>query len=267
MSNTQWETLSNQAIAAAGVVYFLALLVHLAEWASLRQPARERELVGAGGPAPAETVSATVTKAGVKGVSVRGRRARRGPPSSPPPPRRRGSGAPQAAVGAGLPDRADLGRNWRGCGADDRRRPHSRRAVQRRRPAVATADARGDRNQQLPCELLGCAPGGARNCHRHRRLDGRPVGARLDRARGRRELGPGRAQQRRRGTDAGRSELLGQPVVDNTVYAQVVRFREPILVGQNARIDVGGLVASTLGISNDDFLGGRFKFDSANALS
>ena len=59
MSNTQWETLSNQAIAAAGVVYFLALLVHLAEWASLRQPARERELVGAGGPAPAETVSAT----------------------------------------------------------------------------------------------------------------------------------------------------------------------------------------------------------------
>ncbi|MGA8258450.1 MAG: c-type cytochrome biogenesis protein CcsB [Nocardioides sp.] len=38
MTDTAWETLSNQAIGAAGVVYFLALLVHLAEWASLRQP-------------------------------------------------------------------------------------------------------------------------------------------------------------------------------------------------------------------------------------
>ncbi|GAA5144942.1 c-type cytochrome biogenesis protein CcsB [Nocardioides marinquilinus] len=42
MSNTAWETLSNQAIGAAGIVYFLALLVHLAEWASLRQPATAR---------------------------------------------------------------------------------------------------------------------------------------------------------------------------------------------------------------------------------
>jgi cytochrome c-type biogenesis protein CcsB len=39
MSNAAWETLSNQAIAAAGLVYFLALLAHLAEWASLREPA------------------------------------------------------------------------------------------------------------------------------------------------------------------------------------------------------------------------------------
>jgi len=37
MSNGAWETLSNQAIGAAGVVYFLALLVHLVEWASLRE--------------------------------------------------------------------------------------------------------------------------------------------------------------------------------------------------------------------------------------
>ncbi len=37
MSDTAWETLSNQAVGAAGIVYFLALLVHLAEWASLRQ--------------------------------------------------------------------------------------------------------------------------------------------------------------------------------------------------------------------------------------
>lgn len=57
MSNTAWENLSNQAIAMAGLVYFLALLVYLAEWASLRQvagaraadteAAPERELVGA----------------------------------------------------------------------------------------------------------------------------------------------------------------------------------------------------------------------------
>lgn len=50
MSNTAWETLSNQAVATAGIVYFLALVVYLAEWASLRQPAAERELVGAGSP-------------------------------------------------------------------------------------------------------------------------------------------------------------------------------------------------------------------------
>ncbi len=39
MSNTAWETLSNQAVAAAGLVYFLALVTYLAEWASLRQVA------------------------------------------------------------------------------------------------------------------------------------------------------------------------------------------------------------------------------------
>lgn len=37
MSDAAWETLSNQAVAAAGLVYFLALIVHLAEWASLRK--------------------------------------------------------------------------------------------------------------------------------------------------------------------------------------------------------------------------------------
>jgi cytochrome c-type biogenesis protein CcsB len=33
----QWESLSNWAVAACGTVYFLALLVHLAEWALLRK--------------------------------------------------------------------------------------------------------------------------------------------------------------------------------------------------------------------------------------
>lgn len=59
MTNTAWETLSNQAVAMAGLVYFLALLVHLAEWASLRQPAGERELVAAGGDGARDDRSAT----------------------------------------------------------------------------------------------------------------------------------------------------------------------------------------------------------------
>lgn len=37
MTDAAWETLSNQAVAAAGLLYFLALLAHLVEWASLRK--------------------------------------------------------------------------------------------------------------------------------------------------------------------------------------------------------------------------------------
>ena len=36
MTDTAWETLSNQAIAAASIVYFLALMSHLVEWSALR---------------------------------------------------------------------------------------------------------------------------------------------------------------------------------------------------------------------------------------
>ncbi|MGA8247966.1 MAG: c-type cytochrome biogenesis protein CcsB [Nocardioides sp.] len=36
MSDAAWQTLSNQAIATAGVVYFLALMAHLVEWSALR---------------------------------------------------------------------------------------------------------------------------------------------------------------------------------------------------------------------------------------
>jgi cytochrome c-type biogenesis protein CcsB len=36
VSDAAWETLSNQAITAAGIVYFLALMAHLVEWSALR---------------------------------------------------------------------------------------------------------------------------------------------------------------------------------------------------------------------------------------
>jgi cytochrome c-type biogenesis protein CcsB len=37
VTDQAWETLSNQAVAGCGIVYFLALLAHLVEWASLRK--------------------------------------------------------------------------------------------------------------------------------------------------------------------------------------------------------------------------------------
>ena len=49
MTNTQWETLSVQAIAIVAVVYFLAFLAHLVEWAALRRPAQAKVLAGAAG--------------------------------------------------------------------------------------------------------------------------------------------------------------------------------------------------------------------------
>ncbi len=36
MSDTQWEALSNQAVAACGALYFLALLAYLVQWSALR---------------------------------------------------------------------------------------------------------------------------------------------------------------------------------------------------------------------------------------
>lgn len=59
MTQSSWEALSNQAVAVAGVVYFLALLAHLAEWSLLRKvpveatarsEVREPVAVGAGAP-------------------------------------------------------------------------------------------------------------------------------------------------------------------------------------------------------------------------
>ncbi|WP_182379078.1 c-type cytochrome biogenesis protein CcsB [Nocardioides sp. WS12] len=70
MSNTAWENLSNQAVAMAGLVYFLALLVHLAEWAALRQPADERELVAAGGGDVTDAGSASAASEVERGARV-----------------------------------------------------------------------------------------------------------------------------------------------------------------------------------------------------
>jgi len=58
VTNADWGTLSDHAIGAAGVVYFLALLAHLAEWALLRRTnvvteAKVGELVGSDGAAVA----------------------------------------------------------------------------------------------------------------------------------------------------------------------------------------------------------------------
>ncbi|MBF4163875.1 c-type cytochrome biogenesis protein CcsB [Nocardioides acrostichi] len=60
MTQTSWESLSNQAVAAAGVVYFLALLAYLAEWALLRQvpvAATRREAIAVGGRAASDTAT------------------------------------------------------------------------------------------------------------------------------------------------------------------------------------------------------------------
>ena len=67
MTDAAWESLSNQAVAAAGILYFLALLVHLAEWAALRQP--RREAVAARTAAQGGTTTATAVEEPLSGTS------------------------------------------------------------------------------------------------------------------------------------------------------------------------------------------------------
>ncbi|GAA1135433.1 c-type cytochrome biogenesis protein CcsB [Nocardioides aquiterrae] len=65
MTDAAWESLSNQAVAACGLVYFLALLAHLVEWASLRKVPVSASAAAAPaggvlvdtGPAPADEAS------------------------------------------------------------------------------------------------------------------------------------------------------------------------------------------------------------------
>ncbi|HVX55849.1 c-type cytochrome biogenesis protein CcsB [Nocardioides sp.] len=66
MSTHAWESLSNQAVAAAGVIYFLALLSHLVEWSALigrRSAVAERKVLV--GPAGAESSVPSSTEAPV----------------------------------------------------------------------------------------------------------------------------------------------------------------------------------------------------------
>jgi len=51
VTDQAWESLSNQAVAAAGVVYFLSLLAYLVQWASLRKVPVGRAAKVAVGPA------------------------------------------------------------------------------------------------------------------------------------------------------------------------------------------------------------------------
>jgi cytochrome c-type biogenesis protein CcsB len=78
VTDAQWETLSNQGVAAAGVVYFLALLAYAVQWASLRDvPVRQAVAAGAGGPAepvdvPDERTADRVAMTGRLGVLLTG---------------------------------------------------------------------------------------------------------------------------------------------------------------------------------------------------
>ena len=60
MSDATWEALSNQAVAAAGVVYFLALLAHLVEWSSLRKVPVEPAAPVRVGPRPSTEAAGAV---------------------------------------------------------------------------------------------------------------------------------------------------------------------------------------------------------------
>ncbi|MBU6303594.1 MAG: filamentous hemagglutinin N-terminal domain-containing protein, partial [Verrucomicrobia bacterium] len=63
-------------------------------------------------------------------------------------------------------------------------------------------------------------------------------------------------------TGSARSEIMGQLLANGNVW---VINPNGILVGPGARVDVGGLILSTLDISNEDFLrGGDFRFSGGS---
>jgi cytochrome c-type biogenesis protein CcsB len=77
VTDQAWETLSNQAVAAAGVVYFLSLLAYLVHWASLRKVpvgAERKVAVGAAGSAGVE-VSGGAEESTSQRIAMTGRLA------------------------------------------------------------------------------------------------------------------------------------------------------------------------------------------------
>ncbi|HXH79695.1 c-type cytochrome biogenesis protein CcsB [Nocardioides sp.] len=74
MTDASWEVLSNQAVAASGVVYFLALLAHLVQWAGLRKlPAEQQVTSGPIAMAGRLGVLLTVVAVGVHLIALVGR--------------------------------------------------------------------------------------------------------------------------------------------------------------------------------------------------
>jgi len=59
MTDAAWGTLSNQAVAAAAIVYFLALIAYVVEWSSLRQVDKSRVLTAAGGGSEVDQTPST----------------------------------------------------------------------------------------------------------------------------------------------------------------------------------------------------------------
>ena len=92
MTDAQWETLSNQAVAAAGVVYFLALLAHAVQWAALRDVPVQQAVAAGGGPVVAVPDER----------QARTRTAMAGPARRPADRRRRRSSTSSRSSGAGM---------------------------------------------------------------------------------------------------------------------------------------------------------------------
>ena len=75
MTDAQWETLSNQGVAAAGVVYFLALLAYTVQWAALRDVPVKQLVAADGSPVvdvPDERIAQRTEMAGRLGVLLTG---------------------------------------------------------------------------------------------------------------------------------------------------------------------------------------------------
>lgn len=77
------------------------------------------------------------------------------------------------------------------------------------------------------------------------------------------QLGPGSAVLNRV-TGNTRSEILGALTSNGRVF---LLNPNGVLFGNGARVDVQGLVASTLQLSDDDFLAGNYRFTCSNGVS